>query len=291
MQIEKYFMKIRKIFAVMAVLALLSGCNSTIRSENDMQTGSSLAADNTENMGYTLYETKGSIETRPEEKYIMVPANSKPITFNRIDYEYKDDDFEILVKDAEGTQPQIKLNINGVDTENIDIYWSELKYIAFYDINKDGRKDIILKVVRIRSVDTAVLIANGSNYKVVKQTDDEFAADVQLLDGFKLRVDMEEYNLHKTIDLPNYYKECLILEGYISEEGKIIKIINNQSYYFGLVELEYYEVNSEAVMIKKYSLTAGKYNAGLTAICEYRYKDGEFVRSDVKFVEENYQYY
>lgn len=143
----------------------------------------------------------------------------------------------------------------------------------------------------MRSVKTVILIANGNGYKEVKQNDEKFETNVKLLDGFKLQVDIEENNFHGIVDLADYYKGAMILEGYISEEGKIIKSDDNKMYYFNMTELEYYEVDNELVMFRKYSLTAGKYNIGLIAVCQYRYMNGEFVRTDIKFAQENYQYY
>ena len=278
---------VRAIILILCIV-LIAGCHKAGYVDDDMSVENSRSEDD---MGYTLYETKKSIETRPVEKYIMIPQNSKSISFNRIDDDYKDNDFEIHVKAAEGNPAQVQFNINGVDTENIDIVWSELKYVAFYDINKDGKKDIIIKVIRVRSVETVILLANSNGYEEVKQNDEEFEADVRLLDGFKLQVDIEKNNFHSSVDLADDYKGTLILEGYISEEGKVIKSDDNQMYNFRIAEIEYYEVDNELVMIRKYSLMSGKYNAGLIAVCQYRYINGEFVRTDIKFSEENYQYY
>lgn len=279
--------KVFKAMAFILCIVLIAGCHKAGYVDDDMSVDNSRSEDDTE---YTLYETQKSIETRPYEKNIIIPENSKAITFNRIGDEYKDNDFEIYVKAAEENPSQIKFNINGVDTENIDIIWSELKYVAFYDINKDGKKDIIFKVVRMKYAATVVLLANDNGYERIKQISEEFDADVRLLDGFKIQADIDKNNFHKVVDLSDDYKRTLILEGNISEEGKVIKAVDNNDYYFQMVEVEYCEVGNELVMISKYSLRDGKYDAGLIAVCEYKYRNGKFVRTDIKFLDENYQY-
>jgi len=225
-----------KAMALVLCMVLITGCHNAEYVDDDMSVNNSRSEEDAE---YTLYETQKSIETRPYEKYIMTPDNSKTITFKRMEDEYKDNDFEIHVKAAAGNPSQIKFNINGVDTENIDIIWSELKYVAFYDINKDGRKDIIFKVIRMKYAATAVLIANNNGYEVARQISEEFDADVRLLDGFKIQVGIQKNNLYKIVDLSDDYKRTLISEGNISEEGKVIKTVDNNNYYFQTAEVEY----------------------------------------------------
>lgn len=280
--------KVIKIIMLIFCIALITGCRKAGYVDDDTSVESGSLEDA---IGYTLYETKESIETKPVTKYIIIPENSKSIIFNSIDNDYKDNDFEIHVRAAEGEPSQIQFNINGVDTENVDITWSELKYVAFYDINKDGKKDIIIKVVRVRSVENVILLANSNGYEEVKINDENFEADVRLLDGFKIQVDIEKNNFHSAVDLADDYKKELILEGYISEDGKVIKSDNDsKKYYFKVTELEYYEVDNELVMVRKYSLLSGKYDTGLIVVCKYSYINGGFIRTDIKFLDENYQY-
>jgi len=97
-------------------------------------------------------------------------------------------------------------------------------------------------------------------------------------------------NVEKVVDICDDYKRSLIeLWGY-SEDGKVIgssRITNDCS--LRLADLQYYYVNGEFVMIKKYHYSDGKWDTGLAVICEYKLSDEKFVRSDVKFVEENWQ--
>ncbi len=84
-----------KAMAFVLCMVFITGCHKAGYVDDDMSLDNSRSEDDTE---YTLYETKKSIETRPYEKYIMTPENSKAITFNRMEDEYKDNTLKFMLK-------------------------------------------------------------------------------------------------------------------------------------------------------------------------------------------------
>lgn len=252
---KKY--KYRMTMMLIAVL-ILSGCAKPERASENISTenSSSVSADEIVDLNQ---------ETREVIWYNIAPINSVKLnsvksTHEEVDYNYSKSiyesdgiKFEIVHKNDD-----ISFVVNNQTVDNVDITSLLGVEVIFYDVNNDGKKDIIIKSHPVRKYQTTILLSKGSGY-----------------------VDM-------IISICDVFKAELLEDNVYDSNGKILKEYDMSGSYWINDVLEYYEVDGKLVMVKKENLINMYYSTGCSVICQYVVEDEKYKLQDIKFVEENY---
>lgn len=274
---------------MLLALLILSGCARPEQDSENISTenSSSVSADEIADLNQ---------ETREVIWYDIAPFNSVKLdsvkrVHDEVDYNYsksiyESDEikFEIVHKNDD-----IWFVVNNQTVDNISITRLLGIEVMFYDVNKDGKKDIIIKAHMVRAYQTTILLSKGSGYiDIGGKPEENIEIESELLDDFKMHVICRQYNVDMIISICDVFKTELLENNVYDRDGKILKEYDMSGSYWMNDVLEYYEVDGKLVMVKKENFMNVYYNTGCSVICQYIVEDEQYKLQDIKFVEENY---
>lgn len=277
------------ITTILFALLILSGC---ARPEQDLEHIS------TENSSSVSVDEIADLnqETRDVIWYDIAPLNSVKLdsvkrAHDEVDYNYsksiyESDEikFEIVHKNDD-----ISFVVNNQTVDNISITRLLCIEVMFYDVNNDGKKDIIIKAHPFRAYQTTILLSKGSGYvDIGGKPEENIEIESKLLDDFKMHVVCRQYNVDMIISICDVFKAELLENNVYDSNGKILKEYDMSGSYWINDVLEYYEVDGKLVMVKKKNLMNQYCSTGCSVICQYIVENEQYKLQDIEFVEENY---
>lgn len=250
----------------------------------------------------TVQKETQIFEARKEERFDFTPEGGKAIASNTMildEKQYATNRNVKCFKYSEGdmnisftfeNENNGELNINGTTVKTTLRNESGGPNIWLRDINKDGKKDVIVEWEGYRYYDIIVVLSEGNTYKTVELDDTLPDINAVAIDDYKMKVTSKACNVDAeyvmeyrfAYDMLNSYKVYYDI-------GKVaITNYNIPIDFVTTTETDCYEVDGDTVVAVKNMVRSGGNFTGITLIYYYRFTAGGSVKKEVKMVNENW---
>ncbi len=317
---KKYSIKKYVAWTLLASMVICSGCggrsgvNSETQSVKDVNYDIQKESEKeSEKERETRTITDVTIETvkqsnvhvfdeRGQERFDITPKDGKVITATPMSYDaalaatdrtkkyfyYADGDTNVALKYENG-EPK-ELNINGKSIKTSLKQESGGPNIWLRDLNKDGKRDIIIEWDGYRYYDIMVVVSDGDTYKEIELPKKLPEISAVALDDYKMQVVSKECNVNQEYVMENRFAHSM-LNSYMVyyDNGKLANTSYNIPISFTTtVETDCYEVGSDTVIAVKNMVQSGSDFTGITLVYYYRFTADGTMKTDVKMINENY---
>ncbi|MBQ4282403.1 MAG: hypothetical protein IJB96_00560 [Lachnospira sp.] len=296
----------RKLIGVLVlVMCLCCGCSDSEAVSNetrDMVDKETQSESQTETPTEVVTEKQTTIfDVRPEKRYDITPEGAKAIPATRMvsdmnlqsnsnkrHYYYSEDDMNISLKYDNSETPM--LNINGKSLQITLSSESGGPNIWTRDLNKDGKKDVIIEWEGYRHYDIKVVLSKGSGYEEITLEQNIPDIDITLMDDYKMRVVSKQCNVDAEYEIENWFSYDL-LNSYLVyyEDGKLFNTLYEiKPEHNKITETDCYESGGDTIVAVKNMVQSSSHFTGITVVYYYRFTPDGTMKTEIKMVNENY---